>query len=179
MDRLTENNWQNLDPWECCGQDRYCRKENYAPGGCNNGCVIPKLYSRLAAYEDTGITPEEVMQLKRERDALIGKIPHDCDNCAHWRPETLTPCAAPREAGPCRPIYREAWQWRGLNTPKNHGQWISVKDRLPEGDCIVYEANSGNVLIAREDEWTAVDWDVTHWMPLPEPPEEANHDTRC
>lgn len=22
MDRLTENHWRNMDPWECCGQER-------------------------------------------------------------------------------------------------------------------------------------------------------------
>lgn len=48
MERLTEKNWINMDPWECCGQDGTCTR----PGGCNNGCTVPKLYDKLAQYED-------------------------------------------------------------------------------------------------------------------------------
>jgi len=28
------------------------------------GCIVPKVYARLAAYEDTGLTPEEIIELK-------------------------------------------------------------------------------------------------------------------
>ena len=56
-------------------------------------------------------------------------------------------------------------------------EWISVDERPPEGDCIVFEQNSNRAILAYEGEWEAVDWDVTHWMSLPEPPKEAekNH----
>lgn len=50
--RLTEKSWRNLDPWECCGQDKYCKRECHEDGGCAKGCVVPKLYAKLAAYED-------------------------------------------------------------------------------------------------------------------------------
>lgn len=65
------------------------------------------------------------------------------------------------------------------------GKWISVKDRLPEGftSCIVYRKGiyGGHFSMLRysqelgwhfyDSEWgdVTVD-DVTHWMPLPEPP---------
>lgn len=52
MERLTNTAWRNFDPWECCGQDHYCTRGCHDDGGCNNGCIVPKLYSRLAAYED-------------------------------------------------------------------------------------------------------------------------------
>ena len=52
-------------------------------------------------------------------------------------------------------------------------EWISVDERPPEGDFIVFEQNSNRVILAYEGEWEAVDWDVTHWMPLSEPPKEA------
>lgn len=52
MERLTDKSWRNLDPWECCGQDKYCKRGCHDEGGCNNGCIVPKLYSRLARYED-------------------------------------------------------------------------------------------------------------------------------
>lgn len=60
MERLTDACWKNLDPWECCGQDYYCKRGCHDKGGCTNGCIVPKLYVRLAAYEDTGLTPEEI-----------------------------------------------------------------------------------------------------------------------
>lgn len=64
MNRLTEKHWRNLDPWECCGQDRFCGRGCHDLGGCTNGCIVPKLYARLAAYEDTDLTPDEVIEMK-------------------------------------------------------------------------------------------------------------------
>ena len=64
-------------------------------------------------------------------------------------------------------------------------QWISVEDRLPEGDEAVLCSFGGwddNIFYRVfswckiDNEWT--DWDgisyksVTHWMPLPQPPKE-------
>ena len=44
-ERLTVKEWRNLDPWETCQNDRYCQHD------CK-GCIVPKLYVRLAEYED-------------------------------------------------------------------------------------------------------------------------------
>lgn len=63
MKRLTDKYWRNFDPWECCGQDNFCQRGCHDPGGCANGCIVPRLYARLAAYEDTGLTTEEVSDL--------------------------------------------------------------------------------------------------------------------
>jgi hypothetical protein len=62
-------------------------------------------------------------------------------------------------------------------------EWISVKDRLPENDhwalCFMKDKSFGTF---RVFQWNYIDWqwndgsewydenDVTHWMPLPEPP---------
>lgn len=70
MERLTEKHWRNMDPWECCGQDRFCHRGCHDMGGCTNGCIVPKLYVRLASYEDTGLTPEEITEAANRR--------HDC-----------------------------------------------------------------------------------------------------
>lgn len=64
MKRLTDEHWRNFDPWECCGQDKYCNRGCHDEGGCINGCIVPKLYARLAAYEDTGLEPDETAEKK-------------------------------------------------------------------------------------------------------------------
>lgn len=73
-------------------------------------------------------------------------------------------------------------------------QWISIEDRLPEADqnvllyvdYSVYETITMFVghLLERDGHhhWAPYDWnglgfnfdDITHWMPLPEPPEELS-----
>ncbi len=68
-------------------------------------------------------------------------------------------------------------------------KWISVKERLPIDRLKKYlvafrDAGGSIVDMARyfpSDGWTCDNWDVpqnliTHWMPLPEPPKEDNHD---
>lgn len=63
-------------------------------------------------------------------------------------------------------------------------RWISVKDRLPENDClyIVCKTVKGH-WISFEARWKGNKWlsvvnnnqldYVTHWQPLPEPPKEV------
>lgn len=60
MERLTSKYWRNLDPWEMCGQDNYCKRGCHDQGGCTKGCIVPRIYARLAAYEDTGLEPEDL-----------------------------------------------------------------------------------------------------------------------
>lgn len=70
--------------------------------------------------------------------------------------------------------------------------WISVKDRLPDEHIRVLVVNDdAKFMVAEraEDDWwyqyIAYDvdrWDaleqgvITHWMPLPEPPKEEEHE---
>ena len=61
MERLTSKYWRNLDPWEMCGQDNYCKRGCHDQGGCTKGCIVPRIYARLAVYEDTGLEPEEII----------------------------------------------------------------------------------------------------------------------
>ena len=72
----------------------------------------------------------------------------------------------------------------------NHGvtvqEWISVKDMLPEADVAVlarcFYRESWRALVCYMSKRNAGKWytnvagqgvQVTHWMPLPEPPEEG------
>ncbi len=74
MERLTNKSWRNFDPWECCGQDKYCQKGCHDPGGCTKGCIVPQLYARLGAYEDTGLTPQEVISMQGEWRAMMAAL---------------------------------------------------------------------------------------------------------
>ena len=64
MERLTSKYWRNLDPWEMCGQDNYCKRGCHDQGGCTKGCIVPRIYARLAVYEDTGLEPEEIYEVR-------------------------------------------------------------------------------------------------------------------
>lgn len=71
-----------------------------------------------------------------------------------------------------------------MPTVPTFGQWISVKDRLPEDEeyVLIFTAG-GSVLIVfyDSDGWYTLEEylrEVTHWMPLPEAPEEENFEKR-
>lgn len=59
-------------------------------------------------------------------------------------------------------------------------EWISVEERLPEPwvEVLVYRGADWPVVSCETD--TNGNWlhffNITHWMPLPEPPKEADND---
>jgi len=64
------------------------------------------------------------------------------------------------------------------------GEWISVKERLPRsGDTVLVYYRRGDYrrmdIVRYVGSWVTVDWytKVTHWMPLPEPPEKEDGKT--
>ena len=65
-----------------------------------------------------------------------------------------------------------------LNALENQPKWISVEERLPEENTSVIAAfEDGHVFQALYaydgwDLWEGCTGKITHWMPLPEPPEE-------
>lgn len=79
-------------------------------------CIGPAI-DRLAAYEDTGLTPDEVAALRRERDALLTDLRGDCASCVHRdagvKSDVCQTCPQPGGAG------FGNWQWRG---PQEEGK---------------------------------------------------------
>ncbi len=78
MNRLTKRNedghayYPNCYDWPCL---------RCTPISCT---FYDKVCERLAAYEDTGMEPEEIAALKRERDAAVSDLIMlgDCESCA-------------------------------------------------------------------------------------------------
>ena len=56
---------------------------------------------------------EKLEQIKRERDAAMKFIPHDCETCAYWKPKEENFCVAPNGI-PCHWNTSEAWNWFGV-----------------------------------------------------------------
>ena len=82
-------------------------------------------------------------------------------------------------------------------TDKDVGKWISVKDRLPDymGEVLVIVSGKPHENITLDGAYEIAEYDpvegwilemwpewgsavVTHWMPLPEPPEEEPKNER-
>lgn len=67
IDRLT---YSHMNCWQIHGADNYMCKEicdKYS--GCDK-CPIDKAINRLAEYEDTGLSPEEIQRMK-EKDGGV------------------------------------------------------------------------------------------------------------
>lgn len=60
IDRLTDKNWRSRELWELCERATRCECECHGSRECAKGYIAPKIYDRLAQYEDCGLEPEEV-----------------------------------------------------------------------------------------------------------------------
>ncbi len=72
MDRMTHKDrfgryvLPEVDDW---GEWAECREICDKAEGCDN-CPIQRAIDRLAAYENTGLTPEEIIALKADNENL-------------------------------------------------------------------------------------------------------------
>ena len=64
MDRLTDKDLTKAcnDTWDYCGLDSVCKRDCWKPEKCH----IPAQIHRLAEYENTGLTPEEILTLEAQ-----------------------------------------------------------------------------------------------------------------
>lgn len=103
---------------------------------------LPELIARLASYEDTGLTPEEINKLDTQRKAMAALADS-------YKAEIPS--------------------------------WIPVSDRLPEsGQRVIVFRKDGRVeqgVYLGVNGWWKVygtnTKSITHWMPMPAPPEEV------
>ena len=61
-------------------------------------------------------------------------------------------------------------------------KWISVKERLPvtfenvlvctKHEMLICHHDGDEWVVTYDGEYAGYDYDITHWMPLPEPPKE-------
>lgn len=80
MERLTIKCEELFVPKKTCTIDRFGGVDDCDPcdtvckSECRN-CVIQECFTRLGEYEDTGLTPQEIMKLKeRDTAVLLGNI---------------------------------------------------------------------------------------------------------
>ena len=84
MERLTIKCEELFVPKKTCTTDRFGEVDDCDPcdtvckSDCRN-CAIQECFTRLGEYENTGLTPEQIMELK-ERDTA--KDPEEFDG--HW-----------------------------------------------------------------------------------------------
>lgn len=111
------------------------------------------------------------MSKEREEFEIRYTIPKDVE----WNETRQAYCWAGRNViAPFDDIwcaYEDGWSTRA-----NRDQWISVDDRLPEKNqkIIAFSAHSINTTYFNGSNFgdsRGMMLDVTHWMPLPEPPE--------
>ena len=170
MERLTDKAWRNFDPWECCGQDKYCQRGCHDPGGCTKGCIVPQLYARSGAYEDTDLTPKEVLSMKFEWCAMM-----DALNSIGGGYTRLRELAEPDRDGrlvvlPCK-VGGTLWVTGRDNVPREmelgapdirtvctdeDNLCMSTCNRKPDGFCAYRLRNDGadigkNVFLTREE----------------------------
>lgn len=125
MERLTErfNNGQAavMGCGENCKYDyKYCRN-HYEE--CPE---INKIYERLAEYEDTGLTPEQIRELKeRDMAKIVNLIPFDgCDDDSDITYKAYCPICK-RYIGI---LFKKGYKGKGDNFCRNCGQRLKWEE---------------------------------------------------
>lgn len=165
--------------------------------------VLGNIVDRLAAYEDTGLAPEEIQIQKEAMESMgwFGKMfqrykgdprgPIGTLGTALGKSLALLIVESAKNRQPVKDVDGNTWlpmlldEFESMADVIEHGQeWIPVKVRLPmpyENPVLVYD-NSGVGMA-----WYSLKmgWvyrtglgcvDVTHWMPLPSPPKEEAYE---
>ena len=206
MERLTYDCcFGDIHCWQVKGADnRECRQvcEEQEENGCK-GCPIELAFDRLAAYEDTGLAPEEVQIQKEAMENMgwFGKMfqrykgdprgPIGTLGAALGKSFALLNVESAKTRQPVKDVDGNTWlpmlldEFESMADVIEHGQeWIPVKVRLPmpyENPVLVYDNSGvGMAWYSLTMGWMYMTGircvDITHWTPLPAAPKEASHD---
>ena len=82
---------------------------------------LDKIYERLAAYEDTGLAPDEIPQLEAQLDAAVADL-KSCRldrvrTCANYQ-KCFDKAKEEFRMMPCMSKSCPGWEWRGPQPPK-------------------------------------------------------------
>ena len=165
--------------------------------------ILKNIALRLAAYEDTGFTPEEIQIQKEAMESMgwFGKMfqrykgdprgPIGTLGTALGKSLALLNVESAKNRQPVKDVDGNTWlpmlldEFESMADVIEHGQeWIPVKVRLPmpyENPVLVYDKSGVGMA------WysSAMGWmyrtglgcvDITHWMHLPKAPKEENKD---
>lgn len=144
----------------------------------NSKCVSFDNIPKIADFGDENDLIRRGDALKAIRKACIS---------AHLPFDSATP-EGQRVMEALYVVWKVKKQNNHLDVKKMMNEWISVKDRLPKSRFVVlaYEKplNSINMSFYEKNSESWIDCDsgyylnsVTHWMPLPNPPEETANDS--
>ena len=144
MERLTEKHYGTDGYYMKCSE--VCANDDEMCGGCP---YLDKIIDRLGAYEDTGLTPEQISAIAKDNNVPCKWIPVS---------ERLPDVAS---------THKTPWD--------NYSESVRVlcaclqadgKRMVKEGYCKVYEGYEA------DPHWKipGTIHSVTHWMPLPEAP---------
>lgn len=70
-------------------------------------------------------------------------------------------------------LYRRSWHDAKTDPPKEAGEYIVM---IKGGADVITLLYDGGLWFEEDEEGWQTYYSVTHWMPLPEPPEEVNYD---
>lgn len=197
MERLTEKHYGTDGYYMKCSE--VCANDDEMCGGCP---YLDKIIDRLGAYEDTGLTQEQVVALKEEKPIEAFLHPIDAyeglkekylvfkadtgekvRNCFVLRPDkdpaAIVALRAYAEVTDNENLAGDIYIWVGKdnNVPC---KWIPVSERLPtEEDALlersVYAYTKAKKVLILNYQYVHRRSDyILCWMPisLPEPPEE-------
>jgi len=108
MKRMTKHSGHYHAPYNIVGvEQRSCGAECRQRQFYCKDCPINAAFVRLAAYEDTGLTPEDVARVVRERDAVVEEIDKR-SKCTVWVYTGRDPTSG--TCGSCAEYPCEAWR---------------------------------------------------------------------